>query len=204
MCPTNYFGFIFQPITWYIVLELILLTFTAYIIAKAVIFYKTLLMRFLYVLASFGFFVILTLIVSFIFVLKYLEPLPPSRNYHVLNAAIKNTCYLDPQRNHCPKTEDDLINIESERFGNLTRMSKLTYRYYPDTHQYTLIVREVIRNEFMAGSNSQKVALFDPRLASSSAYGHGVDFYDAYVEKCGDKYRLTEPPPFPGPWNEIN
>lgn len=126
---------------------------------------------------------------------------PPSADYHVLNAAIKNTCYLDPTHNHCPHSAQDLIAIEPQDFIGLTKNAHLTYQYYPQTNQYTLIVRN---NNYQY--NNDRVAIFDPRLASTSGYGYkGLDFYDAeIVNNCDGTFRLSNPPPFSGPWNKIN
>lgn len=124
---------------------------------------------------------------------------PPSANYHVLNAAIKNTCFLDPQKNHCPKTAQDIINIEPERFTKLTKDAHLTYEYYPQTNEYTLIVKN---NNLQ--KNDYRVVIFDPRLAKAKNYGRGFDFVDAEVIWCNGKYVLKDPPPFSGPWDKIN
>ena len=127
------------------------------------------------------------------------DDFPPSAHYHVLNAAIKNTCFLDPQRNHCPGTVQDIINIEPERFTTLTKNAHLTYEYYPQTNEYTLIIRNNNLKE-----NDYRVAIFDPRLTSVKNYGRGLDFLDTQVVYCNGKYILTDPPPFPGPWDHIN
>lgn len=124
---------------------------------------------------------------------------PPSTSYHSLNAAIKNTCFLDPQRNHCPKIVQDIISIEPDNFTKLTENAHITYQYYPETNEYTLIVRN---NNLWV--NGYRVAIFDPRLATVKNYGNGVDFFDADVAWCNGKYILTNPPPFPGPWDKIN
>lgn len=124
---------------------------------------------------------------------------PPSYAYHVLNAAIKNTCYLDPQRNHCPKSVEELISIEDKNFTELTKDAHLTYKYYPQTNEYTLIVRNNNLKE-----NNYRVAIFDPRLQTAKNYGRGLDFVDEQVVWCSEKYVLKNPPPFPGPWDKIN
>lgn len=115
---------------------------------------------------------------------------PIVSDYFVLNAAIKNTCYLDPERKNCPHTVDELIRIEPERFRALAEGKKITYQYYPDTHQYTLIVRD-----------KRQAAIFDPRLQTIAQYG--VDFTNSPAYYCGNRYQVGNPPPFPGPWNNI-
>lgn len=124
---------------------------------------------------------------------------PPSVDYHVLNAAIKNTCFLDPQKNHCPKTAQDIIDIEPENFSKLTKNANLTYQYYLNTNEYTLIVRN---NDLK--KDDYRVAIFDPRLTTVKNYGRGVDFLDTEIMWCNGKYVLKNPPPFPGPWDKIN
>lgn len=155
---------------------------------------------FLSLFASTVFFIfisIVTLIALFIAGL-ILDDYPPSARYHVLNAAIKNTCFLDPQRNNCPKTAEGVISIEDVKFRNLTKDAHLTYKYYPETNEYTLI----IRNNNLRKNNS-RVAIFDPRLTTVKNYGKGVDFIDTRVIYCDGKYTLVNPPPFPGPWDQI-
>jgi len=122
-----------------------------------------------------------------------------SGSYPDLNAAIKNTCFLDPQKNHCPKTVQDIINIKPQSFVKLTENAVLTYEYYPDTNQYTLIVRE--KSMWM---NNNQVAVFDPRLTIVKNYGMGFDFVDTEAYECNGKFVLKNPPPFPGPWKDIN
>lgn len=148
---------------------------------------------------SFFVFLFLTMFCLWSLWLIFPDDNPPSADYHVLNAAIKNTCFLDPQRNHCPKTAQDIINIEPERFTKLTKDAHLTYEYYPESNQYTLIIRdENIRN------NNYRVVIFDPRLSSAEDYSKGLDFVDADVSICNGKFVLDNPPPFNGPWDKIN
>lgn len=148
---------------------------------------------------SFLIFIIVTLVNIVFFVFAFPGDSPPSAGYHVLNAAIKNTCFLDPQRNHCPKTVEDLINIEPEHFRELTKDAHLTYKYYPYSNQYTLIIRN---NDVW--QNNYRVVIFDPRLATVKNYGTGLDFFDARVSDCKGKIVIDNPPPFEGPWDKIN
>lgn len=153
------------------------------------------------VIGSLALFIITSIAAIIILYLAGIIPYdyPPSYDYHILNAAIKNTCFLDPQKNHCPKTVQDLINIEPEHFKALTKNAHLTYQYYPQTNEYTLIVRnnDLKRNDY-------RVVIFDPRLTTLKNYGRGLDFLDAKVMECNGKFLLKNPPPFPGPWNKIN
>lgn len=126
---------------------------------------------------------------------------PPSQRFAVLNAAVKNTCYLDPQRNNCPKNVDQLIAIEPEHFQKIAQDAQITYQYYPETNQYTLIVRD----KSLSLINTE-VALFDPRLSNLSQN------YSAFIQNdiaepefmgCFGKNIIVNPPPFPGPWDNI-
>jgi hypothetical protein len=105
-------------------------------------------------------------------------------NYFQLNAAIKNTCYLDSRRAHCPQNLDQLIAIQDENFQPLKHM--LIYKYYPDTNQYTLIVHD----------HTYGAVVFDPRLKNTN----GEDFAEFQVSKCGGDH-IINPPNFPGPWD---
>ncbi|MEK7526548.1 MAG: hypothetical protein AAB546_03655, partial [Patescibacteria group bacterium] len=82
---------------------------------------------------------------------------PVGSEYFTLNAAIKNTCYLDPERLHCPKTLDELISIEDRKFKKYLIDSSLYYEYRPETHEYTLIALK---------KNSERGVIFDPRFIS--------------------------------------
>lgn len=88
--------------------------------------------------------------------LLFLEGLdnPVASLYFPLNAAIKNTCYLDLTKTHCPKNLDELIAIEPENFKPLLWGKKANYWYYPDSNEYTLI----IKHDWMRG------VIFDPKL----------------------------------------
>ncbi len=128
---------------------------------------------------------------------------PPSGRYHHVHAAIKNTCYLDPEKRNCPTNVDEIIKLDSQRFGPLLSKAALTYQYIPEENRFTLIIRNT--NPLYT---EDEVAIFDSRLLqsgkSSPGYGYGYDFYETKILKCGDKYELIDKPPFPGPWSEIN
>lgn len=120
---------------------------------------------------------------------KIFPPLRASR-YFDLNAAIKNTCYLDPKRHNCPKTLEQLIAIEPEKFTKFKNECQLTYRYYENTNEYTLIVRD----------SPNRAVIFDPRLKKVTI--SGFDFDEVNVCTLG-KDSIFNPPNFEGPWNEI-
>lgn len=163
---------------------------------------RTLLSKLIFLVSTPIFFLILT---TFTFVILWFvyggDDNPPSSHFHDVNAAVKNTCFLDPRRLHCPKTSEEVIAIEPQLLEPETKDSELTYQYYPQTNQYTLIIRP--HNMQSSGS---RVVIFDPRLSIAQGYGNGLDFYDAEVTGCnsGGKYKLVSPPPFPGPWDAIN
>ncbi len=155
------------------------------------------------ILMWFSAFIILSLVFV---VLLFGDHVPPSAGFHNLNAAIKNTCYLDSSRRYCPKTVEELINIQAKDFGPQTENVALTYEYYPETNEYTLIVRR--KNAPFDDGN--EVAIFDPRFAvepNQDAHyklGGKLDFIDTGIYQCQGKYHLWKVPPFPGPWDEIN
>jgi hypothetical protein len=124
---------------------------------------------------------------------------PPALNYHNLNAAVKNTCFLDPSRARCPHTAKELINIQPQQFVHEVGNAHLTYQYYPETNDYTLIVRN---NDFLF-SNDGRVVVFDSRLPRTKNYGSGLDFVEPEAVQCGTTFQLINPPPFPGPWQNI-
>ena len=67
--------------------------------------------------------------------------------------------------------------------------NQLTYKYYPETIVYTLIVRD----------HPEGAVIFDPRL---KPYQKGLDFVEVRLEICG-KNQIKNPPDFSGPWDEI-
>ncbi len=116
---------------------------------------------------------------------------PISYSYFNVNAAIKNTCILDPQQNHCPHHVNDIIAIEPQTFEQQLKGKHLTYSYYPQTNDYTLIIRH----------NDNQTAIFDsriPKVASGSS-----DIVDTVAQGCGP-ISVEAPHNLPGPWNNIN
>lgn len=131
--------------------------------------------------------------ILFIYILFQEEADDPIASiYFPLNAAIKNTCFQDPLRNHCPKSVSELIAIQPQDFTRLTSGRGLTYQYYPETNQYTLVVRhDAIRG-----------VIFDPRLEQNGE----PDFKDVNIDSCSSpKYKVENPPYLPGlDFNNIN
>lgn len=112
--------------------------------------------------------------------------------YFPLNAAIKNTCILDPQKNDCPQSIADIISIEPETFIPLTKNASLTiYDFHPREGRYTLVVRE-----------GEYAIIFDPRLIKATDYR--IDSVAYGVASCGNKHTIIDPPKIPGPWDNIN
>ncbi len=140
-------------------------------------------------------------LLGFIFMaVMLLDDNPPSHKYRILNYATQNTCLVDPRRANCPKDASGVIAIDARKFSALARDAELTYQYYPEVNEYTLIVRP---HNLIWSDN--RVVVFDPRLTVTQDYGNRLDFVDVEVEFCSSgKYRLKNPPPFPGPWDEIN
>ncbi|PWU24265.1 hypothetical protein C5B42_00215 [Candidatus Cerribacteria bacterium 'Amazon FNV 2010 28 9'] len=199
-------GTIVSP-TWYAgISELLILLFVLYYIYRFWSFSTKeklttkWFMRLFSLFSGFLIFIVGSLIVGISFIFIFGDDNPPSYQYHNLNAAVKNTCFLDPRKINCPKTPQDLINIQPQQFIPETAHAHLTYQYYPATNDYTLIIRN---DDYVLGNNN-RVAIFDSRLPKDSNYAQGLDFADVEVTKCGDKYSLINPPSFPGPWNAIN
>lgn len=95
------------------------------------------------------------------------------RNDH-LNAAIKNTCLLDPLKVNCPKDVKGVIAIEPQTLVSETRGKYLAYRYFPQTNDYTMVIR----------SGDQGV-IYDPRI--ERYYNHYVDSINVQFESCSNK-----------------
>lgn len=138
-----------------------------------------------------------TLIVSFVLSIilvvvmdHKLNPTPQASYYFPLNAAIKNTCYLDPKMVHCPRTVEDLIAIQPQDFTSYLDKAHLTYSYYPATNEYTLIARY----------SKRRAVIFDSRLKDERL--GKPDFIEVKVSSCGQDH-IINPPSFPGPWNNL-
>ncbi len=198
MGDTCMFGPVSESSGWqlFLFLEVILIIFGIYLFNTIFKSSKDHLLKLLFCLLSTIGFLIFSLIFLFISFMAFADADNSiASKYFVLNAAIKNTCYLDPQKNHCPTNLEQLISIEPQKFIPLSQEAHLTYQYYPQTNQYTLIVRQ----------NDGRVAIFDPRLNGiPSDYGKLADFMDTRVKSCIAPYGITNPPPIPGPWDKIN
>lgn len=186
---------IFSPWTYVLLAEVIL----AFIFFGPSLFLKGLKdkwLKFLYAGVSIPLFIFLSLFLFVLIMIFYGEEYdqPIASKYFPLNAGIKNTCYLDPERKNCPKSVEELINIESIYFKNLTQNVALKYEYYPDTHWYSLVVIE---------KDTLKGVIFDPRLKDVKNYGYQDDYFDITASYCGGKYSVDNPPQLKGPWDNI-
>lgn len=109
-------------------------------------------------------------------------------DYAPLNAAIKNTCVLDPAQKNCPHTVEEIKHLEPERFSSLLADKEVHYQY-TDKNNYTLMIVE----------KSGYIVIFDPRLKGSQ---QGLDSIENYVNKCNGG-KLRKPMPFQGIWDQI-
>lgn len=131
--------------------------------------------------------------------LGMIDDSPPSASYHPLNAMIKYRCYQDHK--YCPVTAGGVRNIAPDYIESTLHNAQITYSFNQKNQNYTLIIRN---NNYHF--NNDRVAIFDPRLAKVKGYGYGygLDFFDAdIVANCDGTFRITNPPPFAGPWDNI-
>jgi hypothetical protein len=106
-------------------------------------------------------------------------------HYNVLHAAIKNTCIIDPKKEHCPQKLEDLRIVEERYFDEATANAQMNYAYDPATNQYTFVVRY---SEYNA-------IIFDQRLIPI----YGLDLKEVKVTTIGQD-RIQDPPNYAGPW----
>ncbi len=148
----------------------------------------------MYIFISF----VLTILFTFTF---WIDDHRSSVVFFQMNAAIKNTCYVDKTRANCPKNLSQLINLYPQDFKPLQEKYVFTYKYDEIHNIYTLIARP---KNIMLFKN--RLAIFDPRLTNTNnSYDTpGLDFADAKAYSCNGKFKLESPPPFEGPWDNIN
>lgn len=102
--------------------------------------------------------------------------------YSVVHAAIKNTCLIDPAKENCPQTLEEISFIEPQQYQQMrTAAQQVIYQYDPASNQYTLIVRY----------SPVRVAVFDQRLIAE----FGVDAHDYQVSVLGQD-RVVDAPEF--------
>jgi hypothetical protein len=110
---------------------------------------------------------------------------PQASRFFIVNAAIKNTCFIDPERNNCPQTLEQIEYIEPSQYRSMRVGTQVQYVYYPDQNVYTLVVRY----------SPVKAVVFDWRLVDE----YTVDFHEFEVSIIGQD-KLVGPPKFDGPW----
>lgn len=125
----------------------------------------------------------------------------PDRKISQMNAAIKNTCLVDPLKRNCPQNLDQVINLYPQDFQKLQTDYVFTYAYYPEQNNYTLIARP--KSQYMNLPFGFYIAVFDQRMVGSD-YSRGFDFINTRGYVCDGKYHLESPPPIAGPWEDIN
>jgi len=122
-------------------------------------------------------------IVGVIFVEIFANPLgnPQATRFAALHAAIKNTCFIHPERLHCPTTLEEISYIEPKNYESMINSTQASYQYYPEENNYTFIVRYA----------PTRAVIFDQRLVPL----HGVDFKEYNVQVFGTD-RISNPPDF--------
>lgn len=126
----------------------------------------------------------------------------PDRSISQMNAAIKNTCLLDPKKVNCPQNLEQVINLYPSEFKAIQENYALNYEYYSDTNNYTLVARPKDFTTFPFPLHGY-IAIFDQRLVGSEL-SKGRDFINTPGYYCDGKSHLKSQPPFPGPWDKIN
>jgi hypothetical protein len=127
------------------------------------------------------------ILVPVVIVELFVNPLgnPAASQFFVINAAIKNTCFIDPERNNCPQTLEEIGYIEPKAFETMIQNNQVNYVYYPETNQYSLVVRY----------HPTRAVIFDWRLVEEFS----MDLHEYEVSVLGQD-RVIDPPAFAGPW----
>src|SRR5207237_276911 len=114
---------------------------------------------------------------------------------------VKLGCFGKNQDIGCPHSAADVLFIAPDDVRNDLKHAHITYKYYPQSNDYTLIVRD---NNYQY--HNYRVALFDSRLPKLKNYGYsGLDLFDAdIVTDCRGNFKITNPPALAGPWDRIN
>ncbi len=116
--------------------------------------------------------------------LRY-ETNPAGSQFHVLHAAVKNTCLIDPERENCPHTLEELSYIEPEAFARAEAFTQMQYQYDLESNQYSLVIRYT----------PERAVVFDQRLHDE----YGLDFHEYSVQLLGQD-RLKNAPDWNGLW----
>ena len=105
---------------------------------------------------------------------------PAMSSYAVLNAAVKNTCLLDPEKKNCPRTLEEISYIEPEEYKKkiVERNVQAKYVHDQESGLYTWMVR----------TTPDRVVIFDWRLVNET----GLDFKEAKVGIWSNKVEEVE------------
>lgn len=127
------------------------------------------------------------LLIVFVLLELFVNPLgtPAASQFFVINAAIKNTCFIDPEKNNCPQTLAEIGYIEPRAYQEMIAHNQVNYVYDPQKNLYTLVVRY----------HPTRAVVFDWRLVDT----FGVDLHEYEVSVIGQD-RLIDPPAYDGPW----
>jgi hypothetical protein len=110
---------------------------------------------------------------------------PQASRFHVINAAVKNTCFIDPDRENCPQTLEEISYIEPVKYQEMIDCCQVNYVYDKEQNKYALVIRYA----------PTRAVLFDWRQVDE----FGLDFKEYEVELLGQD-RLKNPPSWVGPW----
>lgn len=129
------------------------------------------------------FFVILTFLIWL-----FWNPLDGIAQYdhHTLNAAVKNTCLLDPTQENCPQKLEDIRIIVPEVYDRVLAQAQVKYEYNSEENTYILVIRY----------NPVRAAVFSNRFENSSDWK--ADYKEHEIEIWGQD-RLKDPL-LPGDW----
>lgn len=112
-------------------------------------------------------------------------PNPSASRFAIINAAIKNTCFIDPAKANCPQSLEEISYIEPQAYKSMIENNQVQYVYHPESNLYTLVVRY----------SPTRAVIFDWRLTDTTT----IDFKDTEVSVLG-KDRIKNPPDWDGPW----
>jgi hypothetical protein len=107
-------------------------------------------------------------------------------SFFTINAAIKNTCFIDPKRENCPHTLEEIGYIEPQEYKRMTDCCQVQYQYNSADNQYSLVVRYT----------PTRAVVFDWRLVTPE---YQLDFKEYDVSIIGQD-QLVDPPAWDGPW----
>ncbi len=110
---------------------------------------------------------------------------PQASRFFIVNAAIKNTCFMDPDRENCPTRAEEIAYIEPAQYKMLEDCCQVNYQYHPETNLYSLVVRYT----------PTKAVVFDWRFTHETS----IDFKEYDVSLFGRDH-LVNPPEWDGPW----